>query len=439
MNCEIVSVGDEVVGGRVTDTNAAWLAQRLAEVGLLCLQHVAVTDDVGVIAEAVAAAAFRVAVVIVTGGLGPTQDDVTREGIARAAGVSLRPYEQRLAPVEPRDDHAASRQKGLAGESDARAIGVEHARQGLERRQSLMPTGATGLANTVGTAPGLCLALGEGIVYALPGVPVEMERMFLDEVLPDLRRRGMAGEPLASRVLRVAGEREAAVAARLSDVWPAPGDCLRMALLAAGGEVQVRVSLAADAAGRSDCGSGGDVLDEAEAQVRARLGVSVYGGASDRLEAVVGDLLVRQGRTVATAESLTGGALGARIVSVVGASTFYRGGAVTYATDTKVAVLGVSETMIHKEGVVSEAVALAMARGARERFGADIGLATTGVAGPASSDGIPAGTVWIALADECHAVARNLRFLGTREQVIRRTVAVVLDTLRRHLIDATSP
>lgn len=439
MNCEIVSVGDEVVGGRVTDTNAAWLAQRLAEVGLFCLKHVAVTDDVGAIAEAVSAAAFRVAVVIVSGGLGPTQDDVTREGIARAAGVSLRPDEQRRAAVEPRDAHPESRPQGSAGREDARAIGVEHARQGLERRQSLLPAGATGLANTVGTAPGLRLALGKCIVYALPGVPVEMERMFLDEVLPDLRRRGMAREPLASRVLRVAGEREAAVAARLADVWPAPGDCLRMALLAAGGEVQVRVSLAADAAGRSDCGSGADMLDEAEAQVRARLGVSVYGGASDRLETVVGDLLVRQGRTVATAESLTGGALAARLVSVVGASTFYRGGAVTYATDTKVTVLGVGEAMIHKEGVVSEAVALAMAHGARERFGADVGLATTGVAGPASSDGIPAGTVWVALADGERAAAWNVRFLGTREQVIRRTVAVVLDKLRRHLTEAALP
>lgn len=409
----LLAVGDELLIGDVVNTNAAWLGRRFTEAGLDVVAESEVGDDVEAIAQAVHAGLSMADALVVTGGLGPTPDDLTRAALARAAGVGLH------------------RDPGLA-----ELIAERYRRRGRVMSennllQAELPEGATAIDNPAGTAPGIRLPLGHGVVYALPGVPHEMEAMVGGSVLGDLLALAGAAAGVASRTLRTAGLWEADVASSLAEVesdLAATG--VRVAYLAGGGEVAVRLTARA-----ADPDAARALLGRAEERVRPVLGVAVYGVDGDTLTGVLHAALLARGETVASAESLTGGLLGARLSETPGASNTFRGGVVVYATDTKATLAGVPEGLLEREGPVSARVAGALAEGARQRLAATYGLALTGVAGPDPQDGHPPGTVFAALsaptAGSPHV--RELALPGDRQRIRERAVAAALDVLRRHL------
>jgi nicotinamide-nucleotide amidase len=412
VRCEIVGVGTELLLGQIVNTNAAWIGQRLADVGWDCLRHTTVGDNQARIAEVVRGALARADAVIVTGGLGPTQDDITREALAEVAGVPLVRRPELEAWLRER-----FAQMGIARMAE------------MNLRQADVPEGARSIDNPRGSAPGLIVEVGGKPVYAVPGVPREMEGMLERVVLPDLAARAGEGRAIVSRVLRTAGVGESRLAERLTPLWEsAGGGQVTLAYLASPGEVRVR--LTAVGASREEALA---EIAPLEAKVREELGEVVYGVDDETLEEAVGRLLRERDRTVATAESLTGGLLGGRVTAVAGSSDYYLGGVVAYATEAKAALLGVDEGVLAAEGPVSEPVAAAMAEGARRAFGADLGLATTGVAGPAEQGGRPVGTLCLAVADAAGTATSTLRAPGDRTQVRAWAVTVGLDLLRRRL------
>jgi nicotinamide-nucleotide amidase len=412
VRCEIIGVGTELLLGQIINTNAAWIGQRLADVGWDCLRHTVVGDNEQRIAETIREALDRADAVIVTGGLGPTQDDVTREALAAVAGVSL------------------GRQPNLE-----QWLRERFARMGVQRmaemnlRQADVPEGARVIDNPRGTAPGLIVELDGKPTYAVPGVPREMEGMLERVVLPDLAARAGEGRAIVSRTLRTVGVGESRLAERLTPLWEEAGaGQVTLAYLASPGEVRVR--LTAVGATREEALA---EIAPVEARVRQELGDIVYGTDDETLEAVVGRLLRGRGLSLATAESLTGGLLGGRVTGIAGASDYYLGGVVAYATDAKASQLGVDSDLLAAEGPVSEPVAAAMAAGARNAFGADLGLAATGVAGPTEQSGRRVGTLCLGVADAAGTAAKTLTAPGDRTQVRLWTCSVALDLLRRRL------
>ncbi|HEY8480138.1 MAG TPA: CinA family nicotinamide mononucleotide deamidase-related protein, partial [Spirillospora sp.] len=369
MRVELLTVGDELLLGDTVNGNAAWLGRRLADHGIEVTRSVVVGDDLGVIIEAVTSALARADAVITTGGLGPTYDDVTRDALAEAAGVAL----VRDAAIERRLRERAAR------------AGRELVPMAL--RMADVPDGARLLANSAGAAPGLRVELPGGVVYALPGVPFEMRTIMDEVVLPELT--GAAAPPaVARRIVRTAGMWESLVASRLAEIEAMDG--VALAYLPDPGEVKVRITVTGDDAGAR--------LARVEARVRELLGPAVYGTGEEMLDRVVHRLLGERAETVATAESLTGGLIGAELTQAPGASATYAGGVVTYATEVKQRALGVPAELLAEHGAVHPDVAAAMATGVRDALGATYGLAVTGVAGPDPQDGRPVGTVYIAVS-----------------------------------------
>jgi competence/damage-inducible protein CinA-like protein len=413
VRCEIIGVGTELLLGQIVNTNAAWIGQRLADVGWDCLRHTVVGDNTERIAEAIREALGRADAVILTGGLGPTQDDVTREALAEVAGVAL----------VRRPELEAWLRERFGG------MGVQRMAE-MNLRQADVPEGARTIDNPRGTAPGLIMEIDGKPVYAVPGVPREMEGMLEQVVLPDLAARAGEGRAIASRTLRTAGVGESRLAERLTPMWEKVGTAgqVTMAYLASPGEVRVRLT----AVGRTREEALAEIAP-VEARVREELGDIVYGTDDKTLEAVVGRLLRERGLTLATAESLTGGLLGGRITGIPGASDYYLGGVVAYATDAKASRLGVDPDLLAADGPVSEPVAAAMAEGARKAFGADLGLAATGVAGPTEQSGRRVGTLCLGVADAVGTATRTLTAPGDRTQIRLWTTTVALDLARRRL------
>lgn len=406
---EVIGIGDEILLGVIANTNARWISERLAAVGVDVRWHQAVGDDVERIAEAFRLAAGRAEVVVATGGLGPTGDDLTREGVVAAFGLSL----ERRPEIETWLHERFARMRREMPASNL--------------RQADVPEGARWITPERGTAPGLILEQRGTWIYAVPGVPAEMEEMMEGVVLPALA--ALAGGTIVTLTLRVSGMAEAALGEALHDLY-ASLENPRMAFLASEGEVRVRLTASAPSEEEADA-----LIAPPAAEVRARLGRAIYGEGEERLEGVIGERLRERGLWLSCAESLTGGALASRIVSVRDASKHFSGGVVAYSADAKVELLGVPQELIDEHGTVSEACALAMARGARERFGSDVALATTGVAGPDALEDKPPGTVWVALAAEGVERARTFVAPGDRDQVRRWAVQSALDLLRRWLED----
>jgi len=410
---ELLAVGTELLLGDVVNANAAWLGRRLAAAGLDVTTAAVVGDNIGRITAAVSGGLERADALVMTGGLGPTQDDLTREALASVAGVAL------------------VRDPGLERALRERYAGFGHGVPERNYRQADRPSNADVLANPRGSAPGLCLELPAGVVYALPGVPHEMEAMFTASVLPDLLRR--AGKPavIVSRVLRVAGMWESAVADALAELeaeLEAVGNPT-MAFLAERGEVRVRVTAKA-----ADDAAAARLIEPVERLARAALGANVYGADEETLASATSRLLLEAGATVAVAESLTGGLLGARLSEEAGSSATFRGGVVAYATGLKADLLGVGAATLDRSGAVSAETAVAMAEGVRHRLGATYGLSLTGVAGPEEQEGAPVGTVYAGLAGPGGSAAVLHRLTGDRARVRVLATLAALDLLRRHLL-----
>lgn len=415
MRCEIIGVGTELLLGQIVNSNAAWIGQRLADVGWDCLRHTVVGDNSDRIATAITEALDRADAVILTGGLGPTQDDVTRESLAAVAGVGLH------------------RDPAIETALRERFAGFSRRFPKMNLRQADVPDGATPLDNPRGTAPGLAIEIGGKPVFAVPGPPLEMELMLQDHVLPDLAARAGEGRAIVSRTLRTVGVGESAVADRLTHVWDAGDGSVNLAYLAGAGEVRVRLTAAAP-----DRDAALAEIAPVEAAVRAELGEVIYGVDDDTLEDVCARLLRDAGKTLAVAESLTGGLLSVRLTEADGASDFFLGGACVYSVEAKTTVLAVPPVLLSATGPVSEAVAGSLAERARDVYEADVGLGITGVAGPTAHGGQPPGAVCVGVADADGTDTRQVHAPGQRAQVRHWATTVALDLLRRRLLAAAA-
>ncbi|MEO1060016.1 MAG: competence/damage-inducible protein A [Actinomycetota bacterium] len=409
MRAEVVAIGTELLLGQIVDTNSSWMGEQLALAGIDSLHQTKVGDNADRIRGAIELALSRSDAVICCGGLGPTQDDITRDVIADLMGVEL-----------VLDEEIADRIRSMF-ERRGRTMPANNL------SQAMVPVGASTMAQQPGTAPGLVAPIGSQVIYAVPGVPREMREMVLGTVIPDLRRRSGETAVIRSRVLRTWGESESGLAELLADrIDELDADRSRTLAFLASGIEGIKVRVTAKAA---DEAAALAVLDEEEQHLRSLLGELVFGLDDETMEHAVLDLLRSRGLTLAVAESLTGGLLATRLTDVPGASDVFRGGIVSYATDVKHELLDVPAGP-----VVSAAAAEAMAVGARTRLGADVGLSTTGVAGPTEQEGQPVGTVHLGIAIGDEVFSRQLHLPGDRTQIRQFSVISVLDLFRRHLV-----
>jgi nicotinamide-nucleotide amidase len=411
MGAELLTIGTELLLGQIVDTNAAWMAQRLAEAGIDVFHKSTVGDNWGRIEAAIRLAMSRADVVLMTGGLGPTEDDLTREVLAAVLGRPLRLDPQVLAAIEQRFAH--------------RRVAMPQ----NNRKQAMVPEGAEVLHNPRGTAPGLWIRHGECALVCMPGVPSEMRPMLLDQVIPRIRANFGIRSRIVSRVLKTCGISESTLDQRIGDYFrdmrnPTIG------VLAHAGEIHVRLTCKGD-----DLGEIVAMLDELEGKIRARLGHLIFGRDEEKLEAVVGRLLRERKATLAVAESCTGGLLGERITSVGGSSRYFLGGAIVYSNGLKTEFAGVPAALIEKHGAVSREVAAAMAEGIRKRCGATFGVGVTGVAGPAGgTETKPVGLVFHALASENGTEVVERNFPGDRKRIRWFASQQALDMVRRKLM-----
>lgn len=415
MRAAIIAVGSELLGTDRLDTNSLALTEQLARYGVELVRKAVVGDSIEEIAAELRSALSRCGLVLVTGGLGPTSDDVTREAVAEATGRELVLDPEVLAAIEQR--YASFVRKMPA----------------VNRKQAEVFAGAEVLPNPRGTAPGLRLEHGGATVFLFPGVPSELLGMVAANLVPWLAERS-GGIGRETAVIKVACVPESTMEERIA---PAYEDFGREAItiLARPGEVTLLATAEGEESGRRAR------LAAMTARLVELAGEAVFArGADETLEGVVGELLRRAGATLAAAESCTGGLLSERVTRIPGSSDYFVGGAVTYTNGLKTRLLGVSEELLAAEGAVSEPVARAMAEGARQALGADWGIGITGVAGPGGgSDAKPVGTVHLAVAGPGGTVHHRVRFPGSRETIRWQATQLALETLRRLLLAEAAP
>ncbi|MSR41717.1 MAG: competence/damage-inducible protein A [Phycisphaerales bacterium] len=415
----ILSVGDELVLAQIEDTNAPFLARRLLEIGAMPGERRTVGDDQHAIAHAMLDLARTHVAVIVTGGLGPTLDDLTREALAEAIAIASGDSTERALLVE---DPAGIAHLKMWFEDMGRVMPL------INRKQALRPHASRLLANPLGTAPGVAtLASAPISVYCLPGPPREMQPMFDAEVAPHL---ASTTHLIATRALHTVGRGESALAELLGDLMdrtrtPSVGTTAR------GGIVSIRIRAEGSAA------SARAALDATTAVCRERVGSLIFGFDDETLASSVGAMLLAQSRTLATAESCTGGLVSALLTDIAGSSAWYLGGFVVYANARKIEDVGVPSEMIARYGAVSHETAIALARGALHRMGSDYAISTTGIAGPSGgTPEKPVGCVFIAIADRCsqQVFSRRFLFVGARQAIRERAAVMALASLRAALL-----
>ena len=409
---EIVAVGSELLTAHRIDTNSLFLTGRLNDLGIVVRSKAIVGDDRDDLAAIFRAARGRADLVVVTGGLGPTDDDLTREVVASVLGRAL---------VE--DGEVL---EGIRARFARRHVSMPS----INRRQAMVPVGMAVLPNPNGTAPGLWLDDEEGAVVLLPGPPRELQPMFDAHVSPRLEV-ATAANRLRRRVIKVTGRSESQVEEIAFPIYSVLSDVtvpVQTTILASPGQIELHLEAVGQDVAVLDQRLAGGV-----AALAAALGDVVFSTDGRSLEEVVGEILRTSGAHVAIAESCTGGLVQARLTDVAGSSSWVLGGVVAYANTAKIELLGVPETLIDTVGAVSEPVAIAMAEGVRARLGADIGVGVTGIAGPGGGSAQkPVGTVAIAVCGTAEATrVRTFVFPGDRETVRRHAVAAALDMIRR--------
>ncbi|MEP7213294.1 MAG: competence/damage-inducible protein A [Acidobacteriota bacterium] len=410
LSAEIIAVGSELLTPEKTDTNSLWLTRELNDVGVEVMLKTIVGDDESRLEEAIRDALNRSDVVITTGGLGPTEDDVTRQ-------VSARAVDRELVYHEHLEARLRERFKGWGHEMPT-----------INKRQAFVIDGADILPNPNGSAVGMMLAVDDRILVVLPGPPRELQPMFDTFVLPKIKEK--AGKVIVRRRhLRVAGMGESALDEAISPIYTAyPG--VQTSILFNKSEVEVH--LAAHSESESDADA---VLDEIVAKIDEKLGIAVFAHNGELMEGVIGVMLSDLGKTLSVAESCTGGLVGMRLTNVAGSSAYFIEGAITYSNEAKIRTLGVDAETLRIHGAVSAETAEQMARGIRERAGTDYAVAVTGIAGPGGgSDEKPVGTVFIGYSDELGERSLKLSLPGDRYLIRWRSSQAALDYLRRQLL-----
>lgn len=411
MKCEILSIGSELTSGQNLDTNSQWLSRRLAEIGIAVGWHTTIADDLDANIEAFRIASRRAGLVLATGGLGPTQDDLTREVLARVAGVELVENAESLHQIE----EMFRRRNRTMPERN--------------RVQALFPAGAVPIPNERGTAPGIWMRLGDCWLAALPGVPPEMHAMFETQVRPRLLALGLGGSVLVQRKINTFGLGESAIEEKLLDLTrrghvPEVGITVHDAVISL--RILARAATLAEAQAQ---------IVPVEETIRQRLGNLVFGVDDEEMQAAVAALLERKRLSLATAESITAGRIAEQLGSVPGISSWFRGGVVAYDNRLKVELLSVPQDLIDAHGAVSAEVAEAMAIGCRIRLRTDLAVSSTGVAGPDDlGPDRPAGLVYAGLAWSGGVSSVRFSWSGSRTEVQRRTAKLALNQVRLHLL-----
>ncbi len=412
VRAEILTIGTELLLGQTIDTNSAYIGEALAAAGIEVYWKSTVGDHEARIGEALRVALTRSEIVIATGGLGPTEDDLTCRAIAAELGRTLHLDQTVLESIRRRfADRALVMSKN-------------------NERQAMIPEGSTVLPNPHGTAPGLLIRVENGrIVVAMPGVPGEMQPMLTEQVIPRLGEAFGVSGSIRSRTLKACGISESALDETIGDLTRVSRNPI-IALLAYPGEIYIRLTVKSDSEAEGD-----RLLDDLEAKIRERLGKLLFGRDEERLEEVVGRLLLETKQTVAVAESCTGGLVCHRLTNLPGSSAYFVRGEVVYSNHAKEGLLGVPRELIAEHGAVSQPVALAMAAGMRQIAGTDLALGITGIAGPGGGTATkPIGLTYIAIASNDGVTCREYRFLGDRETNKLRASQEALDILRRHLL-----
>lgn len=412
LNASILTIGDEICIGQIVNTNAAWIAQKLSALGLTLHSHVSIGDSISeIVAETDRLLAVS-PILIITGGLGPTHDDVTKEALCQYLGDSLELHAETLSRLE---EYYRTRNR-VFGER--------------QRGQAMLPKGCTILSNAMGTAPGMRWKItrpgrdtgasqgtgGESrLIYSLPGVPVEMKYLMNEHILPELTAlQEKAGRAVVYKTLLTSGIGESDLADKIGDVREFLGDDT-LAFLPSTSGVRLRIGVE-----RTTKPEALARLANLEAHLRSKVARYIFGENDDTLSEALGRVLREKKLTLSTAESCTGGMIGSLLTDVAGSSAYYLGGAVTYSNGLKHDLVGVSNELIQKHGAVSQEVVEAMARGAIERFQSDTSIAVSGISGPGGgTDAKPVGTTWVAVATPRGVVSKCFQF-GTNSRTVNR-------------------
>lgn len=413
MKAEILTIGDELLRGEITDSNKSFLSQRLLTLDIETRWHATCADDRADMTELFRTAAARSEIVLVSGGLGPTRDDLTMEVLAATFARKLALHEPSLTAL-----------RGFFAR-----FGREMAAN--NEKQAWFPEGAEILDNPIGTAPGAMLEVQSALFFCMPGVPRELYKMMDEQVLPRIAARCKIDHWVRATLLRTFGVGESNLDEMLREVALPEGVELGFRTQFPDNHVRPVARAATEAEAQAK-------LERSVAALRARLGPLVYGeGEHETLELVTGRLLTERSMTVAVAESCTGGMIGELLTATPGSSAYFKGGVVAYWNDAKAALLDVPEAVLAEHGAVSEPTARAMAEGARKRFATDLAVATTGIAGPTGGSAEkPVGLIYVALATAAGSEVRELRLAFDRERNRRLTAQIAIDWVRRHLLGA---
>jgi len=416
MKAEILSIGTELLHGRIVDTNAAYLAEKLNENGFDLQSHLAVGDSRDLLLWALTVAAERSDLIVITGGLGPTRDDITRQTIAEFCGVPLELHEPSLAHIR---ELFARRRIHMPDNN---------------KIQAMIPKGATVIPNPNGTAAGFAIANGRTEMISMPGVPSEMKAMFEGWVLPHLAERtGRKGVKI-TRLLNAYGISESLVDEKIHHLM-APDRNPNVGTMVHDGIISVRINAAGDTPAEA-----AKRLDATEAEIRGILGDVIFGTDSEDVEHAVARLLKERGLKVAVAESCTGGLVAHKLTNVPGISEFFLEGVVAYSNAAKTRLLGVPEALFSTVGAVSAEAASAMADGVRQRSGSDVAVGVTGIAGPTGgTPQKPVGLVFIAVSTRRATEAKEFRFAGPRTMIKDRSAKAALNMLRLALAGCGAP
>jgi nicotinamide-nucleotide amidase len=410
VKAEIIAVGSELLTPDRLDTNSLFLTEELNKLGVEILRKTIVGDDRELLTEAFRDAVNRVPLIISSGGLGPTEDDLTRETVAELLGRKLKLNEKILDGIK------------------ARFRSFNREMPDINARQAMVPEGAEALDNPRGTAPGLWIEHGEHMIALLPGPPRELKPLFLEEVLPRVARR-VSAVRMFHRELRVTGMGESAVDQRIQPVYKRFAD-VNTTVLASPGEIQIHLRMWTD-----DAALAQKNFSEIEQGFEIALADRIFSHDGSSLEEVVARLLTMNNVTISAAESCTGGLLAQRLTSIAGSSSYFLGGVVCYSNEMKTAWADVPKELIEAKGAVSAEVAVALAEGIRRRVGSTLGVGITGIAGPGGgSEEKPVGTVHIALAGGGEPKARAVRFMGDREMIRMQASQMALDLVRVHFL-----